>query len=160
MPRLGLWARFRFPCCSSRSLRIGNLPIWCMTREELNRDVVRADRNNVVTNPARLITGPQGQQQPDPTEYWATARSWNGTAYECFLCRKPFSSLRTLNAHLRSPTHRQKIYRCPEASCRTEYSTLSGLCQHAEHGSCGVMRLREVRNALDSLTNNMQLLTV
>ncbi|KZT35199.1 hypothetical protein SISSUDRAFT_990851 [Sistotremastrum suecicum HHB10207 ss-3] len=137
----------------------GNCPSG-MTREELNRIVVQADRNNIITNPARLIAGPQGYQQPSATDYWATARSWNGSAYECFLCHGTFRSLQSLNAHLQSPTHRERIYRCPNQSCGIEYSVLSALCQHVENGSCGVSRFRAVRNALDSLATNMRLLTV
>ncbi|KAH9035783.1 hypothetical protein EDB85DRAFT_1943106 [Lactarius pseudohatsudake] len=124
-----------------------------MTRSELDRIVVRADRNNYITNPARLICGPLGgYEAPMSTSSWATERSWNGRAYECFLCHSMFNTLDSLNRHLKSPAHDQKIYRCPKLDCRIEFVTLSALCQHVERGTCGVGRFSQVRNAMDSLT--------
>ncbi|KAH9058050.1 hypothetical protein EDB87DRAFT_1532298, partial [Lactarius vividus] len=69
---------------------------------------------------------------------WATERSWNGRAYECFLCHSMSNTLDSLNRHLKSPAHGQKIYRCPKLDCRIKFVTLSGLCQHVERGTCGV----------------------
>ena len=37
-----------------------------MTREQLNRMVVRADANNYITNPSRLLMGPSGWNEPPP----------------------------------------------------------------------------------------------
>jgi len=69
-----------------------------LTREELNRIIVRADTNNYITNPARLLTGPLGRSEPPaPTVTWATELSFNGTAYECFLCHSTFTTLARLN---------------------------------------------------------------
>ncbi|KAI0049135.1 hypothetical protein FA95DRAFT_1604666 [Auriscalpium vulgare] len=127
-----------------------------LTREQLNKAVVRLDRNNVVTNPNRLIAGPQGQSAPASTKSYATARAWNGVAYECFLCNKVFSTLHALNMHLASPRHEDKIYRCPKGDCMQEYSTLSALCQHVENGSCGVRRFRQVQDMMDGLVNGMR----
>ncbi|KAF8487834.1 hypothetical protein JB92DRAFT_1478803 [Gautieria morchelliformis] len=126
-----------------------------LTRDQLNRMVTRMDRNHVITNPARLITGPDGYTPPTVTN-WATNRSWNGDAYECFLCHKTFNTLQALNAHLQSPRHQAKIYRCPNPSCGTEFRVLSALTQHVESGRCGVNRFREVQNALDSLTSGIR----
>ncbi|KAF8510581.1 hypothetical protein BU17DRAFT_77664 [Hysterangium stoloniferum] len=110
-----------------------------MTRAELNRNV------------ARLITGPEVVQT------WATERSWNGYAYECFLCHGTFGALRSLNAHLQSPRHQAKIYRCPNrAGCGTKFSVLSSLTQHVKSGKCGVNRFREVQNAMDALVNGVK----
>jgi hypothetical protein len=132
-----------------------------MTREQLNRLVVRADTNNYITNPARLLTGPLGHSEPRaPVVSWATARSWNGSAYECFLCNSTFDTLARLNQHLQSPRHEDRIYRCPKTDCLTEFVTLSGLCQHVEGGSCGVMMFRRVRDVMDGLTRGFNTLTM
>jgi len=123
-----------------------------MTRSELNHIVVRSDRHNVITNPARLIGGPDGDAPPTVTETWATDLSWNGSAYECFLCHAMFRSLMSLNSHLQSPRHEDRIYRCPNrTTCGIEFSVLSALTQHVESGKCGANRFKEVQNALDSV---------
>ncbi|KAI9454521.1 hypothetical protein F5148DRAFT_1151681 [Russula earlei] len=129
-----------------------------MTRGELNRLVVRADRNNYITNPDRLLTGPLGQPLAKST--WATELSWNGEEYECFLCHSTFATLGRLNLHLQSPRHEEKIYRCPKSDCRTQFVTLSGLCQHVEGGSCGVRIFRRVRDVMESLKKGFNALTV
>lgn len=72
---------------------------------------------------------------------YATARSFNGHDYECILCHKTFGSLSSLNLHLNSPVHDERIYHCPTefSGCGTEFKTLSGLMRHAESGSCGIL---------------------
>ena len=132
-----------------------------LTREELNRIIVRADTNNYITNPARLLTGPLGRSEPPaPTVTWATELSFDGTAYECFLCHSTFTTLARLNQHLQSPRHEDKIYRCPKMDCQTEFVTLSGLCQHVEGGSCGIRMFRQVRDVMDGLTRSFNTLTM
>jgi hypothetical protein len=131
-----------------------------MTREQLNRLVVRADTNNYITNPNRLLTGPLGHYEPPaPTVTWATERAWNGSAYECFLCSRTFDTLQRLNTHLQSPRHEEKIYKCPKSDCRTQFVTLSGLCQHVEGGLCGVGMFRQVRDVMEGLTRGFNALT-
>src|SRR5260221_3752390 len=132
-----------------------------MTREGLNRFVVRADTNNYITNPARLLTGPLGRSEPPaPAVTWATELSVNRTAYECFLCRSTITMLARLNQHLQSPRHEDKIYRCPKMDCWTEFVTLSGLCQHVEGGSCGIRMFRQVRDVMDGSTRGFNALTM
>jgi len=132
-----------------------------MTREQLNRLVVRADTNNYITNPARLLTGPQGHYSPPaPTRTWATERSWNVWAYQCFLCNSTFETLARLNQHLQSPRHEEKIYRCPKSDCSMQFVALSGLCQHVEGGSCGVWMFRPVRDVMENLTRSFNTLTM
>jgi hypothetical protein len=133
-----------------------------MTRDRLNRLVVRRDTRHYITNPDRLIEGPlDGRYEPPaPVETWATELSWNGEEYECFLCGGTFETLARLNKHLQSPRHADKIYRCPKPDCRTEFRTLSGLCQHVEGGTCGVRTFRRVRNVMDSLTRGFNALTM
>ncbi|TFY54250.1 hypothetical protein EVG20_g9784 [Dentipellis fragilis] len=122
-----------------------------LTRQELNRLVVRADRDNLITNPERLIAGPDGARAPPTTTTWATELSWNGDAYQCFLCNRCFGKLVSLNSHLQSPRHEEKIYRCPNATCQMQFTTLGSFVQHAENGGCGVRQFKQVKSALDEM---------
>ncbi|CAE6449569.1 unnamed protein product [Rhizoctonia solani] len=124
-----------------------------LTRKALNRLVAERDKSNFITNPNRLIT--------DTTETWATSRAWNGSAYECYFCHKGFRSLAHLNQHLASPAHEQALYHCPKLGhhCQARFKTLSGLCQHIEDGSCGVMRFKVVQDNMDNLVRGMHRLT-
>ncbi|PCH38947.1 hypothetical protein WOLCODRAFT_84550, partial [Wolfiporia cocos MD-104 SS10] len=110
-----------------------------MNRPQINRLAVELDTNRVVTNPARLLHGPDGPTAPESMITPATALSYNGSNYECFLCHREFAHLAGLNQHLTSPVHEEKIYRCPEAwdGCGAEFSALSVLCAHVEGGSKG-----------------------
>lgn len=132
-----------------------------VTRAQVDAFVARKDRRNVITNPNRMIKGPDGSQRPpEETEYWATQRSWNGWAYECFLCAAEFNTLGSLNAHLKSPRHRSLIYRCPQSSCGMQFRVLSALSQHVESGSCGVRKHRQVQNLMDQLTSNFRMIAI
>lgn len=127
-------------------------------RSGVNRRVVDTfvreyDRNNVITNPARLLTG--GDSNSDIT-YIATEASWNGSSYECYFCHSSFRSLTSLNQHLASPRHQTRNYYCHFASCRQQFTTLSGLCQHVESERCGVAKFSQVRRAIDRVLEGVQ----
>ncbi|KAF8607585.1 hypothetical protein BDV93DRAFT_467041 [Ceratobasidium sp. AG-I] len=120
------------------------------TRHTINRFVAERDTNHFITNPNRMITG--------PTQTWATQRAWNGHSFECYLCRRDFQTLASLNQHLASPAHDQPVYRCPphlNNGCQMQFKLLSALCQHIESGSCGVLRFRVVRDTMDGLVQGM-----
>ncbi|KAF4630250.1 hypothetical protein G7Y89_g7885 [Cudoniella acicularis] len=124
-----------------------------LNRHKINDMVRRLDRNNVITRP--MITMPGY----DRVETIATSRAWNGSGFECYLCTKQFNSLHSLNNHLKSPAHEQKIYRCPNRQCGREYKLLSGLVQHVESESCGLMRFsqvqRQARNGIQNMVGKM-----
>ncbi|KZV77541.1 hypothetical protein PENSPDRAFT_568092 [Peniophora sp. CONT] len=126
-----------------------------MTRARLNQEIVRRDRNNIITNPNRLLTGPDGSRSAPEPSYLATERSWNGWAYECFLCSRTFTSLTALNQHLRSPAHATKIFRCPNSECMRQCSALSALVQHVEHDRCGIRQNSRVQGLLDGVVSGM-----
>jgi len=123
----------------------------CSSGNAVNRVVRQLDTNHVITDPSRLITG--GTSVDDEATYYATAFSWNGSAYECYPCHKDNSSLTSLNQHLASPTHR-KSYICPGPNCETHFVGLGALCQHTESQSCGVLRFRAVQATMNSLLPN------
>jgi len=114
----------------------------CMTREELNRFVVRVDTNNYITNPHPFAHWAAG---PLRTACACDYVGNDGTAYEC-LCHSAFTALARLNQNLECPRHEDKIYRCPKTDCCTELVTLSGLCQHVEGGR--VLWYKDVKTSL------------
>lgn len=149
----GLALHFESGACSSG-----------INRRELNDFAIRHDHNNVITNPARLIAGPSGSHnRTQVVRQWASEASWNGFGYECILCHKEFRMLSSLNAHLESPVHDERIYRCPSRwdGCDAEFNTLSAILQHVERSTCGVTRFRpQVRSLLDGVTHgSMRTLT-
>ncbi|KAJ8496577.1 hypothetical protein ONZ51_g1017 [Trametes cubensis] len=128
-------------------------------RHTVNRIVERLDRQNIITNPARVIAGGTNAHPPTIVDQWATEYAWNGSAYECYLCHRTFRTLPALNQHLRSPTHDDKMYRCPHNlyGCGAEFVALSAFCQHVESGNCGVCRFRgEVDRVLEGLSSRMK----
>ncbi|KAF7800182.1 hypothetical protein EIP86_011429 [Pleurotus ostreatoroseus] len=106
-------------------------------RTIINNLAVRVEPRGVITNPARLLTGPSGDPSvPQPIRTYATAQSFNGTA----------------------PAHDEEIYHCPTAydGCGVEFKTLSGLLQHMESECCDVRKFRnQVTKTLDILTAQM-----
>ncbi|KAG5634632.1 hypothetical protein H0H81_001322 [Sphagnurus paluster] len=126
-----------------------------MNRRLLNDNVRRLDRNNIITDPSRMIGGGDGTQ--DEVTYYATNAAWNGHGYECYLCHSAYNSLRALNQHLASPRHQNKIYFCPLQTCRVRFTTLSALCQHIESERCGVYRFQAVKNTLEGIVAKLKL---
>ncbi|KAH9486132.1 hypothetical protein JR316_0000196 [Psilocybe cubensis] len=123
----------------------------------INRYVREYDTNNVITDPSRMITG--GSSVGDIT-YIATERSWNGCGYECVLCHKVHHSLLSLNQHLASPKHKDKIYICRGPDCSMRFPALSGLVQHVESNKCGVARFKSVQNAMNSMLGQVGRITM
>ncbi|OSX58593.1 hypothetical protein POSPLADRAFT_1060479 [Postia placenta MAD-698-R-SB12] len=115
-------------------------------RHHVNALAVRYDKANVITNASRLLPGLDGYVPPKPPVIAiATASSFNGSQYECFLCHRSFKTLGRLNEHMQSPAHDAEIYRCPTKweGCGAEFRTLSGLCQHVESEACEIRRFNQ-----------------
>src|ERR1700722_6587135 len=125
-----------------------------MTRHDLQEFVRSCDTSNVITNPARMIGN-------TTTTYQASEAAWSyrAQAYECYLCHKLFAMLPSLNKHLGSPAHEEKVYICPLQSCRGQFATLGGLWNHIESEKCGVKRFTAVKNAIDGIMGKMKQLT-
>ncbi|KUJ09926.1 uncharacterized protein LY89DRAFT_597106 [Mollisia scopiformis] len=134
-------------------LESGNCPQANIDRHGINRMIRRLDTNHVITR--RLLT----YGDTDPVEYIATERSWNGHAFQCVLCTRQFGALHSLNTHMKSPVHEQNLYHCPGRNCAREYKLLSGLVQHVESESCGVMRFaavqQQARNGIENMVGRM-----
>ncbi|KZT03219.1 uncharacterized protein LAESUDRAFT_814855 [Laetiporus sulphureus 93-53] len=134
-------------------------------RDIINSAAAKLDRSNIITNPNRLIAGPDGYSPPSSTvtATWATERSWNGCKFECVLCHREFKALRSLNQHLRSPAHAEKIFKCPRGwnGCGNEFRTLSALLQHVESEQCGVHRFNSaMQRVIGSLGDGLNRLTL
>jgi hypothetical protein len=130
-----------------------------VTRPVVNKVVVRLDAHSAITNPNRLITGPDGYEAPEPPHNFATRSSWNGSSFECFLCRFTSASLKGLNQHLRSHVHDDAIYRCPnKEECGKEFKALSLLCAHVEKNECGVMQMQYAKVAMEPLVAGLKML--
>ncbi|KAH9902614.1 hypothetical protein C8Q73DRAFT_785276 [Cubamyces lactineus] len=128
-------------------------------RDTVNRIVEHLDRQNTIINPARMVAGGANARRPAVIDQWATARSWNGSAFECYLCHRTYRTLSALNQHLQSPAHDDKLYRCPQNlyGCGAQFVALSAFCQHVESGRCGVCRFRgEVDRVLEGLSSRMK----
>ncbi|KAF7289007.1 hypothetical protein MIND_01417600 [Mycena indigotica] len=120
-------------------------------RQSLNRYIREQDTRHVITDPAR-----RRPPANDNTRYVATGRSWNGTAYECYLCHNEFRTLPGLNQHLASPRHEEKTYICRGPSCSRRFQTLSALWAHVDSQQCGVARFGAVKRAMDELSDRLQ----
>lgn len=129
-----------------------------VNRDKLNFAVSQMDRHGTISNSSRLLTN---GGNTGTVIYIATDRTWNGRAFECYLCESQFSSLQRLNAHLRSPAHLEKMYHCPESwgGCGTEFRTLSGLFQHVESESCGVRRFHgRLKQEIGSIKDGIRMI--
>lgn len=135
-----------------------------VTRRDIDRSVVAADINGVITEHRRIMGSGGSQVYPfdQDAKYQATELAWNSRAYECYISQRTFHQLGDLNAHLASPVHTgAKIYRCPPRGCSKIFSALSSLMRHIEDESCGVRRFRYVEKAIqDNFNQFLQLRSI
>jgi DNA-directed RNA polymerase subunit RPC12/RpoP len=113
---------------------------------------------NIVPNiTIKRITGPL--RPPTLYTYIAIEASFNGSAYECYICHKSFRTLAGLNGHLNSPAHDDDEFRCPK--CKTGFKLISGFIQHLESRSCGLAKTTQIDNYFKTLTGRFsRLLTL
>eukprot|EP00457_Paulinella_chromatophora_P011191 gb/GEZN01011319.1/.p1 GENE.gb/GEZN01011319.1/~~gb/GEZN01011319.1/.p1 ORF type:complete len:343 (+),score=1.53 gb/GEZN01011319.1/:50-1078(+) len=120
---------------------------------ELQQAVSRAQKATRCPRSARFTLS-DSVADGDETIFYATNKSWNGTAYACCLCDKRYPSLRDLNNHLGSGVHNAKVYKCPQ--CNYEFHKLSGLVMHLETEKCGFSSYNRVLGiAKIILTDNL-----
>ncbi|KAF5624906.1 hypothetical protein F52700_9281 [Fusarium sp. NRRL 52700] len=82
--------------------------------------------------------------------YRTTALAFNTQygKYECYFCGDLFRGLWSLNQHLASPRHQQKLYHCPNGECYKEFTTLAGMVDHLESESCQFLPFGAVLNCI------------
>ncbi|KAJ5369783.1 uncharacterized protein N7496_005875 [Penicillium cataractarum] len=123
----------------------------CPKAPTLNRDTIlrmvrRSEPQGLITK--KMIEDPKQTQ----VQYQATSRAFNGIYWECYICHKFFNTIHSLNKHLNSPVHQQKVYHCPnKKTCGKEFVTLAGLFNHLESESCGMMRFEGVQKVQEEL---------
>ncbi|KAH6613028.1 hypothetical protein C7974DRAFT_345632 [Boeremia exigua] len=100
--------------------------------------ISQRDPGGILTN--RLLTYPDFD-----TEQIATDGTWNGSSFECYLCRREYDTLRALNQHLNSPAHSEKLYHCPNRNCEGQFVRLASLFNHLESESCNFVRFERVQ---------------
>ncbi|KAI1086839.1 hypothetical protein F5B19DRAFT_497961 [Rostrohypoxylon terebratum] len=99
-------------------------------------------------DPYQLISKPWNGTFPQ----LATASAWNGLAFECYLCRRPFGRLQALNQHLDSSVHRPNLYHCPlTQDCGREFASLAAVMNHLESETCGYTKFENVQRTIQSL---------
>ena len=52
-----------------------------------------------------------------------------------------------LDQHLKSPTHQQEIYHCPNKACKKQFKNLAGMFNHLESESCGFIKFSSVNKS-------------
>ena len=116
------------------------------------KTVKTRDPGGLVTK--KLLTYPEFD-----TQNIATAAAWNGYNYECYLCHRLYNTLQSLNQHLTSPTHSEKLYHCPNRACAREFVILAALFNHLESESCGFVRFEKVQeNVHEFITGRQKLI--
>ncbi|KAI0791146.1 hypothetical protein C8Q75DRAFT_891022 [Abortiporus biennis] len=118
-----------------------------VTREALDSAAMHEDSQNIVTIRTHQLSNHQmPHSSPELDE------SWNGNAYECPHCPREFIPVRALIAHVTSTAHQQRIYKCPPTydlgGCSRKFKTFSGLLQHVDSGTCGVLKIETKRYIL------------
>lgn len=117
-----------------------------ITRADVDECAVEVDTHSVATDPGRLVRHPDGSYAKPATPRYAIPPA--GAPYACPVCAQTFGSRGRLRAHLKSPVHDARIYRCPAAvagECKGRFSTFSALLQHAVGRGCGLSRSQKSR---------------
>ncbi|KAH8171557.1 c2H2-type zinc finger domain-containing protein [Sarocladium implicatum] len=122
-------------------LERGSCPKAPLDRTKMYEAVQRRDPNGVLTK--KLLTWSEASVVYEATEL---AYNEDEDAYQCYLCKKQFRSLQSLNQHLKSPVHQQDLYRCPNRSCKREFTTLAAVISHLESEACQFMRFEAVQS--------------
>lgn len=127
----------------------------CSKARSLNRDTIlteirRRDPNHVITK--KLLTF------HDESPFTATPACWNGYTgfYECYFCHKGFREIQSLNNHLNSPAHKEKVYHCPGKMCGKEFRALAALFNHLESETCGAVRFDAVQRNVGEILSGQK----
>jgi hypothetical protein len=90
----------------------------------------------------------------------ATSASYNHSRgyYECYLCHKGFGDLRSLNQHVNSPAHKEKVYHCPGRACGKEFRALAALFNHLESVTCGTVRFAAVQRSVGGILSGRRMI--
>ncbi|KAF6754207.1 hypothetical protein DFP72DRAFT_379531 [Ephemerocybe angulata] len=111
-----------------------------ITRQQLNRRIFDIDNTRdrrTVVDGAESPVGEGLIRSSKIYQELETAReSRDYTCRQKSDCGMRFNKYQQLEAHVKSPVHDPRIYRCRH--CLTRFQNLSALAQHASNGFCGV----------------------
>ena len=107
----------------------------CVDTQMVNQYCMEVDRSHIFTTKRIELHCNYDSKTPI-----ATNAAWDGDCSRCYLCSRGFGRLSSLNTHLKSPVHQEKIYHCPR--CHGEFILLSGLVAHLESETCGAFRFQ------------------
>lgn len=125
-----------------------------LNREKLLALVRKRDPHGVITN--KQI----GWHDEQNITYEANHLSYNGGAWECYICHREFTTLNGLNMHLNSPRHKGKIYHCPnERGCAKQFVSLAGFFNHLESETCSFMRFDKVQTHVSTILSGSKLIS-
>ncbi|SMR53152.1 unnamed protein product [Zymoseptoria tritici ST99CH_1E4] len=125
-----------------------------LNRESIYHAINRLDTRGAITN--NLLTWNSSSN----ASYEATNATWNGRAFECYLCHRGFGSLGALNQHLSSPVHKQKVYHCFGRGCERQFTALAQLFGHLESESCGATKFADVQRGAQGVLTGQRMLGV
>lgn len=116
-----------------------------MTRIEFDTYIINSPLRPLVIAGGRIIRRRRGlfvRRKPiDTIEDWQADDYWDGDGYDCPHCDLTFSARQAILAHLRSPVHDDRIYKCKDSGewdgCGNTYPTLGALLQHVRDGCRG-----------------------
>ncbi|KAI1503082.1 hypothetical protein F5X99DRAFT_133938 [Biscogniauxia marginata] len=122
-----------------------------LNRDELYKAIRRKDPNGLIS---KNLIGWNGSPV-----YEASPNAWNGFAWECYFCHRQYNTRESLNQHLGSPAHHQKLYHCPNRGiCSREFTSFAALMNHLESESCGYTRFEDVqRSAKDIISGDRRI---
>jgi hypothetical protein len=130
----------------------------CPGAPSLNREKILAIVRNL--DPSGRITNKQIEWLEEwSVEYKASNQAFNGQSWECYLCHKNFKAMMDLNKHLNSPTHKEKVYHCPNSKCDKQFITLASLFNHLESESCAFMRFAKVQTQVHGIVTGRKLIS-
>ncbi|KAK4212950.1 hypothetical protein QBC37DRAFT_441074 [Rhypophila decipiens] len=128
-------------------LEAGSCPVAKnLSRDQVYRFVRQKDPTGIISKKLIGWTG-------EPS-YEVTSKSWDGDCYRCVLCQRGFGSVRSLQAHLDSPFHKQALYHCPNRNCGMEFKVLAAVINHLESESCNAMRFETVQRHITDLVSS------
>ena len=133
----------------SHHLETGSCPnAKGLNREAIYKELRQRDPNGMITN--NLL-----EWHGETT--WSSTSAWNGNQYECYLCHRQFAKNADLDRHLKSPTHLQQIYHCPnKMRCGSQFKTLAAMFNHLESESCGFIKFAGVQKNVGNFLSSGQ----
>lgn len=124
----------------------------CCHAPSLNRETILEIIRE--RDPRGLITNKQIEWvDTDSSTYIVSDYAWNGDGWECYLCGRCCSTRNGLIAHLNSPVHKPKAYRCPQGGerCGKDFRTLAALLGHLESETCQYTSFIKLQHQVDDV---------